>query len=65
MLGIVIGIASVIAMLAIGAGAQKDITDQIEGIGSNLLMVMPGDQKKFWLCSSRRRVSTDINRGRC
>jgi len=47
MLGIVIGIASVIAMLAIGAGAQKDITDQIEGIGSNLLMVMPGDQKSF------------------
>ncbi len=46
-LGIVIGIASVIAMLAIGNGAQKDITDQIEGIGSNLLMVMPGAQKGF------------------
>jgi len=46
-LGIVIGIASVIAMLAIGNGAQKDITDQIEGIGSNLLMVMPGSQKSF------------------
>lgn len=46
-LGIVIGIASVIAMLAIGTGAQKDITDKIEGIGSNLLMVMPGAQKNF------------------
>jgi len=46
-LGIVIGIASVIAMLAIGNGAQKEITDQIEGIGSNLLMVMPGSQKSF------------------
>jgi len=46
-LGIVIGIASVIAMLAIGTGAQNDITEQIEGIGSNLLMVMPGSQKSF------------------
>lgn len=46
-LGIVIGIASVIVMLAIGTGAQKDITEQIEGIGSNLLMVMPGAQRGF------------------
>ena len=46
-LGIVIGIASVIAMLAIGAGAQKNITDKIKGIGSNLLMVIPGAQKSF------------------
>ncbi len=46
-LGIVIGIASVIAMLAIGTGAQKDIADKIKGIGSNLLMVMPGEQKSF------------------
>lgn len=46
-LGIVIGIASVIVMLAIGTGAQKDITEQIEGIGSNLLVVMPGAQRGF------------------
>lgn len=42
MLGIIIGIAAVIAMVAIGAGAQKMISDQIASIGSNLLLVIPG-----------------------
>lgn len=42
MLGIVIGISSVIAMLAIGQGAQSSITDSIQSIGSNLIIVMPG-----------------------
>ena len=42
MLGIIIGIAAVIAMVAIGAGASKMISDQISSIGSNLLLVFPG-----------------------
>jgi putative ABC transport system permease protein len=42
MLGIVIGVAAVVAMLAIGAGAQSAITGQIESIGVNLLYVLPG-----------------------
>ncbi len=42
MLGIVIGIASVIAMVSIGQGAQKMIQGSIEGLGSNLLTVLPG-----------------------
>ena len=42
MLGIIIGIAAVIAMVAIGAGASKMISDQIASIGSNLLLVIPG-----------------------
>lgn len=41
-LGIVIGIASVIAMVAIGQGAQGSIQSSIEGLGSNLLTVVPG-----------------------
>lgn len=45
MLGIVIGIASVIAMLSIGQGAKKQIEQNIASIGSNLLMVMPGAQR--------------------
>ncbi len=44
-LGVVIGIASVIAMVSIGAGAQSSIESNIEAIGSNLLMVMPGMQR--------------------
>ncbi|TAK13998.1 MAG: FtsX-like permease family protein [Anaerolineae bacterium] len=41
-LGIVIGVAAVIAMLAIGNGAEATITGSIEGIGTNLLFVIPG-----------------------
>lgn len=41
-LGIVIGIGSVITMVSIGQGASGTITSSIESLGSNLLMVMPG-----------------------
>lgn len=41
-LGIVIGIASVISMVSIGQGTQKTITSTIENLGSNLLTIMPG-----------------------
>lgn len=44
MLGIIIGVASVIAMLAIGQGSKKSIQDQVSSMGSNMLMVMPGSQ---------------------
>ena len=42
MLGIVIGVAAVIAMLAIGAGARTRISDEIDSIGSNLIIVFSG-----------------------
>lgn len=41
MLGIVIGVAAVIVMIAVGQGAQANITSRIESMGSNLLMVLP------------------------
>jgi len=44
MLGIIIGIAAVIAMVAIGSGASKIISDQIASIGSNILLVLPGSR---------------------
>jgi putative ABC transport system permease protein len=44
-LGIVIGISSVIAMLSIGQGAQNSIQSSIQSIGSNLIIVMPGTQR--------------------
>jgi putative ABC transport system permease protein len=47
MLGIVIGIGSVIAMTAIGTGAQNSISASIESIGANLVIVMPGAQRSF------------------
>jgi macrolide transport system ATP-binding/permease protein len=42
MLGILIGVAAVISMLAIGAGAQQSIEKSMSSLGSNLLTVMPG-----------------------
>jgi putative ABC transport system permease protein len=47
MLGIVIGIASVIAMTAIGQGSKNSISSSIESIGANLVMVMPGATRSF------------------
>jgi putative ABC transport system permease protein len=42
MLGIVIGVAAVIVMIAVGAGAQARVEEQIRALGSNLLLVTPG-----------------------
>ncbi len=42
MLGIIIGVGAVITMVAIGAGASKNIAQYISGVGSNILIVMPG-----------------------
>ena len=43
-LGIVIGVAAVITMVTLGNGATKSVSDQISSMGSNLLMVMPGQR---------------------
>jgi putative ABC transport system permease protein len=42
MLGIVIGVAAVISLVAAGAGAQAQVTEQFESLGSNLLVISPG-----------------------
>lgn len=54
-LGIVIGIGSVIAMISIGQGAQSSIETSIQSIGSNLVLVMPGFQ---------RGIGTQVSAGR-
>lgn len=46
MLGIIIGVASVIAMLAIGEGSKKSIQDQISSMGTNLVSVSPTSQHR-------------------
>ncbi len=42
MLGVVIGVAAVILLVGIGTGVQDEITGQVEGLGSNLLFIVPG-----------------------
>src|SRR5258708_7647691 len=55
MLGIVIGIGSVIAMIAVGQGAQNSVQSRIQSIGSNLLTVTPG---------APRGIGASVNTGR-
>jgi putative ABC transport system permease protein len=56
-LGIVIGIGSVIALVAIGQGATSSIESSIESLGSNLVMVTPGAQKGIGVRVSSGRGS--------
>ena len=46
MLGIIIGVASVITMLAIGQGSKQSIQSQISKMGSNMIMIMPGAERR-------------------
>ena len=42
MLGVIIGVASVVILVAIGTGTKQKVEQQVEGLGSNLLLVVPG-----------------------
>src|SRR5580698_3625773 len=57
MLGIVIGIASVIALTAVGAGAQGSIQSSINSLGANLLIITPGATRTFGSTVSAGRGS--------
>ena len=46
MLGIIIGVAAVITMLAIGQGSKKSIQAQISEMGSNMIMIHPGGERR-------------------
>jgi putative ABC transport system permease protein len=60
MLGIVIGVAAVITMVALGSGAQKAVQDQIERLGTDLLSVYPG-QSFMHGVASQERVSLKMD----
>ncbi|MFZ2187199.1 MAG: ABC transporter permease [Candidatus Moraniibacteriota bacterium] len=57
-LGIVIGIASVITMVSIGQGAQSSIESSIQSIGSNLIIVRPGAQRSGGLSGGAGSAQT-------
>lgn len=61
-LGVMIGVASLISMLAVGTGAQKAIEEQVASMGSNLLMVYPGASQRGAISAesgSRMRLRFD------
>ena len=61
MLGIVIGVAAVIAMVALGSGAQQAVKDRIASLGTTLLSVSPGQQRGFGVAvaGQRRRMTIE------
>ena len=60
MLGIVIGVAAVITMVALGAGAQRAVDEQIDSLGARVLSVRPG--QSFWRgVASAERVSLTVD----
>jgi len=62
MLGIIIGVASVISMIAIGRGASADVQDRIRAMGTNLLIVWPGQARRghvFGGMGSRESLKPD------
>ncbi len=58
LLGIVIGVAAVISLMAIGQGVQQSITSNIESLGSNLLFVQPGDSSQGGIGGGAGSAST-------
>ncbi|RZL62708.1 MAG: MacB family efflux pump subunit [Variovorax sp.] len=60
LLGIVIGVASVIAMLAIGDGAKQAVVDRIGAMGSNLLLVRPGAPNQRGFSATATLVQADV-----
>src|SRR3984957_20307143 len=59
MLGIIIGVAAVIAMLAIGTGAKQQILDRISAMGTNLLIVRPSPRGTAGVISGTQLNLTD------
>jgi putative ABC transport system permease protein len=58
MLGIIIGVAAVIAMLAMGSGAQKQIMDRFTAMGTNLLTINPGQRGSHGVVSGSQQNLT-------
>jgi putative ABC transport system permease protein len=65
MLGIIIGVASVIAMLGIGEGSKISIQEQISGMGLNLVTIVPGSQQRggvqYGASTMQSLKETDVN----
>ncbi len=58
MLGIIIGVGAVIALLSVGQGAGAAITQQVQGIGSNLVFVIPGQVSSSGIRSASGSATT-------
>jgi len=60
MLGVIIGVAAVVILVAIGSGAKAEVEKQVEGLGSNLILVVPGSLEIGGAPSASRLELTDV-----
>ncbi len=58
MLGVIIGVAAVVVLVAIGSGAKQEVESQVEGLGSNIIFVFPGSVE-FGAAPSISRLQLD------
>jgi putative ABC transport system permease protein len=58
MLGVVIGVAAVVILVALGSGAKQEVEQQVEGLGSNIIIVVPG-KFEFGSAPSVSRLTLD------
>jgi len=61
MLGVIIGVAAVVLLVAIGSGARQQVEEQVEGLGSNLLLVVPGELQLGSAPSASRLRLSDVD----
>jgi putative ABC transport system permease protein len=58
-LGVIIGVASVIAMVTLGRGATASVTNDISALGNNMLIIAPGADRRFGSSSSAQPFTQD------
>jgi putative ABC transport system permease protein len=60
-LGVMIGVAAVVVLVAIGTGARQEVERQVEGLGSNLLLVFPGEASVTAAPTASRLSLADVD----
>ncbi len=58
-LGIIIGVAAVIAMIGLGQGAQQAVAEQIESMGTNLLFIRPGQERSMGVSQGEKELTPE------
>src|SRR4051812_22708961 len=58
MLGMIIGVCAVVSLMSIGQGAQAQVTNQIRGMGTNLLFIRPGSTQTSGVRSAQGSASS-------
>jgi putative ABC transport system permease protein len=59
MLGIIIGVGAVVSMLALGAGAQQQVLQRVQNMGSNLLSIRPAHRRRGGVSGTRQNLTLD------